>query len=270
MEKSLTQNESVIKPPEKIRFHLLDTIRGIMIIGVLINHFLLDLELEGFQINMLNNPAVSIILEIGRFMFVFLAGITCNLTRSNLRRAAICLGAAFGISLVTYLFLRDFFVYIGILHLLGFMMLLYAGIEKLKPFSWIKRKKTAAIIGAIIFLALYFVTYSIYYKEKGLWFFGYRQFQNSPLYNTFIGYIMGFGGYKPTSADYFPLMPWGFAFFAGACLGYLFKHNLVPKFFTKPIWKPLTTIGRHTLIIYILHQPIIWGLAQLIKLIFLN
>ena len=48
-------------------------------------------------------------------------------------------------------------------------MLLYAGIEKLKPFSWIKHKNRA-IIGAIIFLALYFVTYSIYYKEKGLWF----------------------------------------------------------------------------------------------------
>ncbi|NLB62086.1 MAG: DUF1624 domain-containing protein, partial [Clostridiales bacterium] len=85
MERIENPIEAIDKKDKQIRFHLLDALRGIMIIGVVINHFLVDLETVGFDINVLSNPFVEFILNFGRFMFVFLAGITCNLSRNNLK-----------------------------------------------------------------------------------------------------------------------------------------------------------------------------------------
>lgn len=266
MERNEKPIEIVDKKDERPRFHFLDALRGIMIIGVVINHFLVDLEALGFSINVLENPFVEFILNFGRFMFVFLAGITCNLSRNNLKRGMICLGFAFGITLVTYLFMREYLIYVGILHLLGFCMVLFALLEKLNLFTWIKHKKTSSALGMVLLLMLYIITHAIYYKTKGLWLFSYIPISESPLYGSFLGYILGFGGYQVGSADYFPLIPWAFIFFSGVFAGYFFKHNLVPKLFQNPIFKPLTLIGRHTLLIYVLHQPIAWGIAQLLAL----
>ncbi|NLB62384.1 MAG: DUF1624 domain-containing protein, partial [Clostridiales bacterium] len=183
-----------------------------------------------------------------------------------LKRGMICLGFAFGITIVTYLFLRDYFIYVGILHLLGFCMVLFALIERLNLFAWVKHKKIASAIAMLVFLILYIITHAIYYRTKGLWLFSYTPISDSPLYGTFVGYILGFGGYQMGSADYFPLIPWAFIFFSGVFCGYFFKHNLVPKIFKNRIYKPLTVIGRHTLLIYVLHQPIAWGIAQLLAM----
>ena len=59
-------------------------------------------------------------------------------------------------------------------------------------------------------------------------------------------------------------MPWFFAFLFGAILGRYFKENKALEIFYKNTIPPLVFIGRHTLVIYILHQPIVYGVLWLI------
>ena len=81
---------------------------------------------------------------------------------------------------------------------------------------------------------------------------------------TFLGF-MEVGFY---SADYFSLIPWFFLFIAG-----YFGYRLVEeKGLLEKIgeWKPLPRvfgyIGRQSLIIYMLHQPVIYlGLSIIFK-----
>ena len=61
---------------------------------------------------------------------------------------------------------------------------------------------------------------------------------------------------KFASADYFPLIPWLFLFWAG-----LFAARLVRPALAAPpaALRPLCRVGRHTLAVYRLHQPILYG-----------
>jgi uncharacterized membrane protein len=63
-----------------------------------------------------------------------------------------------------------------------------------------------------------------------------------------------------SSFDYFPLLPWFGVFLGGAALGkWLYKErkSLIKK--TMP-GGPFNLAGRHTLLIYIVHQPIFLGI----------
>lgn len=59
-----------------------------------------------------------------------------------------------------------------------------------------------------------------------------------------------------SSADYFPLVPWLFLFWCGLFLAGLWRPRagLAPR----PL-RPLACVGRHTLLVYMLHQPVIYG-----------
>ena len=60
------------------------------------------------------------------------------------------------------------------------------------------------------------------------------------------------------SSDYFSLIPWLFLFLTG-----FYLHGLCGKQILSVQWKgiaPLNLIGRHALEIYMVHQPVIYGL----------
>ena len=66
------------------------------------------------------------------------------------------------------------------------------------------------------------------------------------------------------SADYFPLLPWVFVFFAGSLAGVPLKEGRFPAFVYPTHVRWLAAVGRHTLWIYLLHQPVIYGVLSLI------
>ena len=246
------------------RFHMLDTLRGIMIIGVVLSHFLVDLDSYGvaWATSLLYNPIIEAISVVGRILFVLLAGICTHLSHNNLRRGLIVAGAAAVISIATLavdvFFFGEIgyvFIYMGILHLLAVCMLLYALIEPLfkgkslpDPLTWLL---------FIMLAALFAATYNLSTGKLG--------FYSINTTDTLLGAILGTGVYPELiSADSFPIIPWTFIFFAGALLGKYFKEDRVPAFLHKNICPPLSYIGRKTLIIYLLHQPLIYGIAVLI------
>jgi uncharacterized membrane protein len=66
------------------------------------------------------------------------------------------------------------------------------------------------------------------------------------------------------SADHFPIVPWGFVFFFGVWLGGLVKEMKLPGWFYSARIPVLPAIGRKTLIIYLLHQPVMYGLLYVL------
>ena len=70
------------------------------------------------------------------------------------------------------------------------------------------------------------------------------------------------------SADYFPLFPWIFVFLLGTWLGRLIKEERLPHWFYTVNPPILPQIGRRAFIVYLLHQPVIYGLLMLVKWFF--
>ena len=66
------------------------------------------------------------------------------------------------------------------------------------------------------------------------------------------------------SADYFPLLPWLFLFWCGY-FGYRAAVNFLKSPAPAPApLRPLNWVGSHTLLLYMLHQPVIFGCLWLV------
>ena len=64
------------------------------------------------------------------------------------------------------------------------------------------------------------------------------------------------------STDYFPLLPWVFVFLLGTWAGKYIKAGRMPAWFYQTDCPPLAAVGRHSLVIYVLHQPVLYGLTM--------
>ena len=255
------------------RFYLIDNLRGIMILGVVLFHFFFDLYFVGLPIGekIITSDWFNIIAVTGRTLFVFIAGICSRLSHNNLKRALIVIGGAAFIQLVTFLIdivmfddVGVLYIYFGILHLLGTCMLIYGLFEKL--FNKIKINSTKNHMPSVIIAVLLFTLFvgAFNFENNTLFGIHINTYENG-LYGTYIGSILGFSGYELHSADYFPIIPWAFAFFSGAFIGVFFKEDRVPAVFHKNFCPLLSVIGSKTLYIYILHQPLVYGIAILIN-----
>ena len=77
---------------------------------------------------------------------------------------------------------------------------------------------------------------------------------------------------SPAVADYMPLVPWLGVFLVCAAAGRLLykdKKTLFTKRgkVMKAVARPVEFIGRHSLIIYLVHQPVIYGILYAIFLL---
>ncbi len=240
----------------KNRIYLLDELRGLCIILMVAYHFFYsagmmyhyDWAVNIFKVLMPWQPILPI-------SFILLSGISCNLSRSNLKRGLLLLGVAVAITLLTYFFMPEQVIWFGIIHLIAFAILICTPLKKLIT-------KIPFVLGFIIFSGLFLATYNI---QAGYIGFMPDFAIKLPdiLYST--DYTMMFGFYSPSfySADYFPLIPWLFLFMAGICLGK--KIHKLPKILKKRHIRPLAFVGRHTLVIYIAHQPIILGILYAVQ-----
>ena len=95
------------------------------------------------------------------------------------------------------------------------------------------------------------------------------QYKPEELYD--MGYFMTFLGLKDKdfySSDYFPLFPWLFLFLVGFYLFHLLQRKGQQKRAGKEFRRipVLSFLGRHSLLIYMLHQPVLYGVAMVVKL----
>ncbi len=231
------------------RLYGIDELRGVAMILVLVYHFLWALNLNGYGVNPEAMPQ-RLIGYGGAFLFLLIAGASCTLTRHPYRRALIILGASTLVFAATSLthFVEP--INFGVLQFLGVCSLLYALLRK--PLA-----KCDPRIGLPLMLALLVVCWKI---PSGR-IFGWRL--PSVLYSTRWLFWLGFPANSYSAGDYYPLLPWIFLFFAGYFLMRLPRNP--PAVLTRSHCRPLAFVGRHTLPIYLVHQPLFFGLLWLLR-----
>lgn len=232
----------------------MDLMRGFAILCMAVYHGLFSLVyLFGVPLPWFSSPLLSdIAVPLMGGSFVLLAGMSSRFSRKPLKRGLQTLGCGLLMTAVTALATPDLIIRFGVLHLLGSCMILG---YLLRPA--LDRLPTGA--GIATFLALFSVTYHLpdgYLGCRGLFAVGIRT-ELSWLYP------LGMPGPAFYSSDYYPLIPWFFLFAAGMYLGRWVKAGKAPKWVYPSRIPWLEAVGRHTLWIYLLHQPVMIALFWL-------
>ena len=244
--------------PQKNRIWELDALRGICILGMMVVHFVFDLnEFAGLGLTM--PGCFNFCQRYGHILFILISGICATLASRSFRRGVIVFCAGLLVTGVTLFmvcvlkFNRSLSIYFGILHLLGLCMILFPLFKKLPVWA-------LAVLGAS-FVAL------------GVWLAALEPVAVS--FPSAQGLLLGAIGIRPAgfySGDYFPIFPNLGWFLLGAVLGrtaYRRRESLLSKvnadFFLLRFFR---FCGRHSLWIYLLHQPVLAGLTMLLAAFF--
>lgn len=224
----------------------LDALRGFCIVCVIFVHFMFDLVyFLGKQVDF--PPLYTFIQQYGGAIFVVLSGCCATLGSRSFRRGMLVFGCGMLITLVTFGMYRmgmaasDVVVKFGVLHLLGVCMMLYPLLKKLPT--------TALSVLAAAIVAIGYAIQGMRFSVR--WLF--------PLGFVYPGF---------TSSDFFPLLPQLGWFLLGIVIGrtlYHEKRTLLPgtaqDFF---LFRFFQWCGRQSLWIYLLHQPVVYGLIELV------
>lgn len=234
--------------------------------------------------------------------FILLSGFCVPFSRRIFRRGLQVSGCGLIVSAVTLLFMYEDRIIFGVLTFLGAAMLLSGALESESSGNRFtgngfagtrspesapgheeytadrsKAKRWRYAVGLAVCLILFYMTRWINKGEFRL-FPGISMPFPAFLYQfdlegsgpgAVVGYILTAAGFTCRnffSTDYFSLIPWWFLFRAGVCLnrllqaaGNAFDH---PAFHLElPV---LNLMGRHSLLIYMLHQPVLYVLVSLL------
>ncbi len=239
------------------RYPLLDEIRGFAVLCMIFYHaFYLFSDVFSSQIS---NKLVNFFMPAEPFFaaaFVFISGICTRFSHRPIKRGIMLCFVAGVISLVTFFldkFAFDCLIVFGIIHLLALSWLLFALFKRL-----IEKQNPKVFF--IIFFVLFLIFYNTENGYLGFSSFAYYLPKNFYSHNYFS--IFGFVNSKFFSADYFPILPWSFIFFSGVFFGRCFKT--APKLIKKSMFSPLGFMGRNAIWFYLLHQPLLFVLGEII------
>jgi len=224
------------------RIHILDFIRGFAIIGMVVYHAVFDLTaFYNVQIPLFDTTIINIIWLIFALAFIIISGISTGLSRNPIRRGIIVILAAGVVSAVTFIVTPDLAIRFGILHFMGSAMLLTALLKK--PLAAIPR-----FVALPLFAALFSISYFLFPIDSDINFL----FPIGVISNGF------------SSADYYPLIPWIFAFFFGTYLAKPLLEHRAPKWVYDFQCPFINFCGRQTLWIFLFHQPVLLAIFWVI------
>lgn len=250
-------------PVLRRRIHFLDEVRGFDLILMVFFH---GFYMLGWIYDMAFGRVLFTFFQpVQPFfagLFIFICGISCHLSHNNLRRGLILAGIAAGISLFLYLFMRDEMIWFGILQFLAVSILLFAALRPLLS-------KIPPAVGIAVCALLLLLTWHMP-AELGSWFGIPGVFSLSLPENLVdISWLYPLGIGRGVGADYFPLLPWFFCFLAGSFVGVWAEAGRFPGWMYKSRLPWLSWIGKHTLVIYVTHQPVLFllcgGVIRLIR-----
>ena len=227
----------------KGRISLLDGWRGFVLYLMVVYHLLFDLCVFGWMSwDVMNSWPMELTEAFGAYSFILCAGISSNLSRSNLRRGLVTLAAGAVVTAVS--FAAGMPIRFGILQFLGLAMLLWAAAgktvlrvpDRAAPFLWIG-----------LFAVFRILTDRVLVSVRWLFWLGFRY----PEYESY---------------DHFPVLPYIFLFFLGGWMGsVIVKRRGSLPLLDRKAPKLLTWPGQRTLWIYLLHQPVLYGICFLIS-----
>lgn len=230
------------------RLCLLDGLRGLTLISMIAYHGMFDLvELYGVPVGWFWKTPGYVWQQSICWTFILLSGFCWRLGSHPVKRGLIVSGGGLIITAVTFSFMPSERILFGILTFTGAAMLILA---LLHP----GLKRLPAWAGLLCSALCFFLTRNV---NEGYWGFESLIFGSVPK-NYYQGMGMTFLGFPEPgffSGDYFSVIPWIFLYLSGYFLyGILAGREKIQNFLCMHAGF-LEWIGRHSLIIYMLHQP---------------
>lgn len=240
------------------RYGLLDSVRGICMIGLVVYHALFDCiyMFDMFDYK-LTSSAFVYIRDLGCVLFVLLAGICEHFGKHKVKRALLLLLCGGVISLISQIFLPDANILFGVLTFMG-----AAGFLMLLPARYLRRIPPG--VGFSSSFAAFLLFYNIPYGTLGVYALSVCELP-SFLYRNLFTAALGFPPESFSSADYFPLFPWIFLYLAGFFLWSLLEKKETVLRILRIRIPVLEAIGRYSLWIYLAHQPLLYGIFWLLR-----
>ena len=234
------------------RYKTLDLIRGITLISMILYHMVWDLcNIFGVEISWYGTQISFLWQQSICWTFILLSGFCWSMGRKKLKRGLVVLAASLAVTAVTGIFVPEGFILFGVLSLIGTGMLVMIPLDKFY-------RKIDPRAGLILFFGLFIITRFIASGSIGVGDWVLFTVPEELYANLFTAYL-GFPGDGFHSADYFPLIPWLFLYHTGYFLYLIFeKYDFLEKM-PEVSLKPVEWPGRHSLMIYLLHQPAVYG-----------
>ncbi|MCR5773407.1 MAG: DUF1624 domain-containing protein [Butyrivibrio sp.] len=242
------------------RLHTIDSIRGLTLISMMLYHLCWDLVyIAGIRLDFYTSTPGYIWQQSICWSFILISGFCVAISNHPINRGLIVFLCGLIITIVTSIFLPEDIVIFGVLTLHGSAMiitgLLLPLLEQIHP-------------ALFLTLSAFLFTITRHISE------GYIGFPHAnvitlsrSLYANYFTTYLGFPFKSFYSTDYFAIIPWIFLFWCGFALCRLLK---IPKKGTLLLKRPfyiripgISFIGKHSLIIYMLHQPVLYALVML-------
>lgn len=242
------------------RLALLDLIRGLVLIEMILYHLLWDLVyLFDIHIGWYKSYRAYIWQQSICWIFILLSGFCWQLGKEHIKRGAWIFGCGCIVSIVTRLVMPENCVRYGILTLLGSCILIWTVLEK-------QLKKVNPILGMGVCFSLFLLCKS---WTNGTPIRLSATFMKYECIKQIFAYI-GFPQAGFTSSDYFPILPWIFLFGTGYFLySFMLNRNMLHvTWMRKGKIKPINFFGRHSLFIYMIHQPICYVIGILVSILY--
>jgi uncharacterized membrane protein len=245
------------------RTHWVDSLRGLAVVWMVIYHFCFDLNLLGIaRFAMLSDPWWTTQRSAIVTLFMLSAGLSQVLAwRAKqawpefFRRWAEIAGCAALVSLATWWMFGAAWIYFGVLHAMAVMWL----ITRL----WLTRAPSVWVVLSVALLTLS----SAWWVPALLHASGAEDWQ--ALLNTRVLGVVGWVSHKPVTEDYVPVAPWLGVLWLGVAWG-LWRwpglHASTTVAAVHPVRSPrwLRFLGRHSLLVYMVHQPLLLGALNVV------
>lgn len=240
-------------PKKPGRYWEIDLLRGTAVLMMVLYHLLFDLNFYGIMPVQVDAGFWRYFALTTASLFVLLAGVSVTISaaraeensgdawpyRRLVRHGLTVLSCGLLITLATYLYLGDLAILFGILHLIGVSILLsplFLRFKHLNLLFGLLCIWAGQVVGAI----------------------------NGPLW-------LLWAGIHPAdfaSVDYTPLLPWFGVILIGLWCGRVLypggRRGFRPLPDAPRLAEPVLLVGRHSLIVYLVHQPILVGILMVI------
>lgn len=234
------------------RLYGLDTLRGLTLVSMIAYHACWDLVwMFGMDWDWYRGQGAFFWQQSICWTFILLSGYCWSLGRRHLRRGLTVFAAGALVSAVTLIAMPENAVRFGVLTLLGSASLLLIPLER------ILRRVPArlGLVGSFFFFGL------LRNVSDGFLGLGGKVWISLPetWYCNAVSAYLGFPPPGFFSTDYFPLLPWLLLFLTGYFLWRLRPEDAAHG----PRVPVLTAMGRHSLLLYLLHQPLLYACLSL-------
>ena len=241
------------------RLGFIDTLRGITIISMVGYHLVWDLvHIFHADLPWMYSYAAFCWQQSICWSFILISGFCRSLGHHPVKNGlrTFLLGGL--IMAVTLLFMPEERILFGILTFLGSASLLMVPLETVL-------RKIPCLPGMLFSFLLFLMTRGIQSRYVGFSFLGVKV--PDFFYRNYFTAWLGFPFKGFFSTDYFGIIPWFFLYLTGWYFYGIYSVKWREKSYGLPEEKHLSFLGRHSIWLYMLHQPIIYGILSLISTI---